>query len=73
MEQEKRYVAVVEFYVWAKTYEDAIEQVKKQIPYLQKTLRLQLNVVGIANSKKLLINVTAAANTTHGQHTDEAN
>ena len=27
---EKRYVAVVEFYVWAKTDEEAIEQVKKQ-------------------------------------------
>lgn len=33
-----------------------IDQIKKQVPYLQKTLRLQLNVVGIANSKKLLIN-----------------
>ena len=27
---EKRYVAVVGFYVWAKTDEEAIEQVKKQ-------------------------------------------
>ena len=30
METEKRYVAVVEFYVWAKTDQDAIDQVKKQ-------------------------------------------
>ena len=30
MEQEKRYVAVVEFFVWAKTDEEAIEQVKEQ-------------------------------------------
>ena len=34
-----------------------IEQIKKQIPYLQKTLRLQINIVGIANSKKQLINI----------------
>ena len=34
-----------------------IEQIKKQVPYLQKTLRLQINIVGIANSKKQLINL----------------
>ncbi len=33
-----------------------IEQIKKQVPYLQATLRLQINIVGIANSKKQLIN-----------------
>ncbi len=33
-----------------------IEQIKKQVPYLQNTLRLQINIVGIANSKKQLIN-----------------
>ena len=33
-----------------------IEQIKKQFPYLQATLRLQINIVGIANSKKQLIN-----------------
>lgn len=30
MEQEKRYVAVIEFYIWAKTDEEAVEQVKKR-------------------------------------------
>ncbi len=34
-----------------------IEQIKKQVPYLQATLRLQINIVGIANSKKQLINI----------------
>ena len=34
-----------------------IEQIKKQVPYLQSTLRLQINIVGIANSKKQLINI----------------
>ena len=34
-----------------------IEQIKKQVPYLQSTLRLQINIVGIANSKKQLINL----------------
>jgi aspartokinase/homoserine dehydrogenase 1 len=34
-----------------------IDQIKKQVPYLQATLRLQINIVGIANSKKQLINV----------------
>jgi len=34
-----------------------IDQIKKQVPYLQKTLRLQINIVGIANSKKQLINI----------------
>jgi len=33
-----------------------IEQIKKQVPYLQSTLRLQINIVGLANSKKQLIN-----------------
>jgi aspartokinase/homoserine dehydrogenase 1 len=33
-----------------------IEQIKKQVPYLQSTLRLQINIIGIANSKKQLIN-----------------
>jgi aspartokinase/homoserine dehydrogenase 1 len=33
-----------------------IEQIKKQVPYLQATLRLQINIVGIANSKRQLIN-----------------
>ena len=33
-----------------------IDQIKKQIPYLQATLRLQINIVGIANSKKQLLN-----------------
>ena len=33
-----------------------IEQIKKQIPYLQSTLRLQIKIIGIANSKKQLIN-----------------
>ena len=32
-----------------------IEQIKQQVSYLQKTLRLQINIVGIANSKKQLI------------------
>jgi len=32
-----------------------IEQIKKQVPYLESTLRLHINVVGIANSKKQLI------------------
>lgn len=27
---EKRYTAVVEFYIWAKTDEEAVEQAKKQ-------------------------------------------
>ncbi len=34
-----------------------IEQIKKQVAYLQSTLRLQINIVGIANSKKQLINI----------------
>jgi aspartokinase/homoserine dehydrogenase 1 len=32
-----------------------LDQIQKQIPYLQNTLRLQINIVGIANSKKQLI------------------
>ena len=34
-----------------------IDQINKQIAYLKKALRLQINMVGIANSKKQLINV----------------
>jgi aspartokinase/homoserine dehydrogenase 1 len=34
-----------------------IDQIKKQADYLQKHLRLQVNIVGIANSKKQLINI----------------
>jgi bifunctional aspartokinase / homoserine dehydrogenase 1 len=34
-----------------------IDQIKKQADYLQKHLRLQVNIVGIANSKKQLINL----------------
>jgi aspartokinase/homoserine dehydrogenase 1 len=33
-----------------------IEQIKKQADYLQKHLKLKVNIVGIANSKKQLIN-----------------
>ncbi len=31
-------------------------QIKKQQPYLQQNMRLKLNVVGLANSKKMLVN-----------------
>jgi aspartokinase/homoserine dehydrogenase 1 len=34
-----------------------IDQINKQIAYLKKSLRLQINIVGIANSKKQLINI----------------
>ncbi len=34
-----------------------INQIQKQAAYLKKSLRLQINIVGIANSKKQLINV----------------
>jgi len=34
-----------------------IDQIKKQVPFLQSTLRLHINIVGIANSKKQLINL----------------
>jgi aspartokinase/homoserine dehydrogenase 1 len=34
-----------------------IDQINKQVPFLQSTLRLQINIVGIANSKKQLINL----------------
>lgn len=30
IQQEKRYVAVIEFYIWAKTDEEAIDKVKKE-------------------------------------------
>ena len=33
-----------------------LDQIQRQVPYLQTTLRLQINIVGIANSKKQLIN-----------------
>lgn len=32
-----------------------IDQIQKQVAYLQSTLRLQINIVGIANSKKQMI------------------
>ena len=41
-----------------------IDQIKKQADYLQKHLRLQVNIVGIANSKKQLIN-TAGIDASH--------
>jgi aspartokinase/homoserine dehydrogenase 1 len=41
-----------------------IDQIKKQADYLQKHLRLQVNIVGIANSKKHLIN-TAGIDASH--------
>ncbi|MGI9138780.1 MAG: bifunctional aspartate kinase/homoserine dehydrogenase I [Sediminibacterium sp.] len=34
-----------------------IAQLKQQVVYLKKSLRLQINIVGIANSKRQLINV----------------
>jgi aspartokinase/homoserine dehydrogenase 1 len=34
-----------------------IDQINKQIAYLKKSLRLQINIVGIANSKRQLINI----------------
>ena len=34
-----------------------LNQIGKQVEYLKKSLRLQINIVGIANSKKQLINV----------------
>ena len=41
-----------------------IDQIKKQADYLQKHLRLKFNIVGIANSKKQLIN-TAGIDASH--------
>ncbi len=41
-----------------------INQIKKQADYLQKHLRLKVNIVGIANSKKQLIN-TAGIDASH--------
>jgi aspartokinase/homoserine dehydrogenase 1 len=41
-----------------------IEQIKKQADYLQKHLKLKVNIVGIANSKKQLIN-TAGIDASH--------
>ncbi len=49
-----------------------IEQIKKQVPYLQKTLRLQINIVGIANSKKQLINIDGIDLTTWREQLKEA-
>ena len=34
-----------------------IDQINKQVAYLKKSLRLQINIVGIANSKRQLINI----------------
>lgn len=34
-----------------------LNQIQKQAEYLKKSLRLQINIVGIANSKKQLINI----------------
>ncbi len=34
-----------------------IAQLKQQVSYLKKSLRLQINIVGIANSKRQLINI----------------
>jgi aspartokinase/homoserine dehydrogenase 1 len=34
-----------------------IDQINKQVAYLKKSLRLQINIVGIANSKRQLINM----------------
>ena len=46
-----------------------IEQIKKQLSYLQSTLRLKINIVGIANSKKQLINIEGIdLNHTNQQH-----
>ena len=55
-----------------------IEQIKQQAANLQSTLRLQINVVGIANSKKHLINLKGIdlgnsnnltdSNNTHSSH-----
>ena len=44
-----------------------IEQIKKQLSYLQSTLRLKINIVGIANSKKQLINIEGI-DLNHDQH-----
>jgi aspartokinase/homoserine dehydrogenase 1 len=55
-----------------------IEQIKQQAANLQSTLRLQINIVGIANSKKHLINLKGIdlgnsnnltdSNNTHSSH-----
>jgi aspartokinase/homoserine dehydrogenase 1 len=44
-----------------------IEQIKKQVSYLQSNLRLKINIVGIANSKKQLINIEGI-DLNHAQH-----
>jgi aspartokinase/homoserine dehydrogenase 1 len=49
-----------------------IEQIKKQVPYLQQHLRLQINIVGIANSKKQLINPEGIDLTTWREQLDQA-
>jgi aspartokinase/homoserine dehydrogenase 1 len=49
-----------------------IDQIKKQADYLQKHLRLEFNIVGIANSKKQLINLAGIdlsnSNNSHSSH-----
>jgi aspartokinase/homoserine dehydrogenase 1 len=49
-----------------------IEQIKKQADYLQKHLKLKVNIVGIANSKKHLINTAGIdlsnSNNSHSSH-----
>jgi aspartokinase/homoserine dehydrogenase 1 len=49
-----------------------IEQIKKQVPYLQQHLRLQINIVGIANSKKQLINPEGIDLTTWREQLEQA-
>ena len=49
-----------------------IEQIKKQVPYLQQQLRLQINIVGIANSKKQLINPEGIDLTTWREQLEQA-
>jgi aspartokinase/homoserine dehydrogenase 1 len=49
-----------------------IEQIKQQATNLQSTLRLQINIVGVTNSKKHLINLKGIdlghSNNTHSSH-----
>jgi bifunctional aspartokinase / homoserine dehydrogenase 1 len=50
-----------------------IEQIKKQADYLQKHLRLKVNIVGIANSKKHLINTACIdLNNSSNSHSSHA-
>jgi aspartokinase/homoserine dehydrogenase 1 len=57
-----------------------IEQIKQQATNLQSTLRLQINIVGIANSKKHLINLKgidlghfnlSGSNNSHSSHAQD--